>query len=316
MPDTILKTIKKYWFVILIFIATLTFISYKYFFNPEKKSLNNVCCAVNAINSASLKDMKGSIINASPSISTLTDIQTKLITQKNTLDSLSISKNYLAQKQTLQLALSENIKICEQTIAILKNQNSNDLATSLTNLQTTYTMCSKHYSTCMNQGFDCGFNNNFAKFYKNACTYINEIIKIKRDNDITSSQNKTFFNTMSDYLSRFKPLTEDLNPAINRVKSDKRTLNVIINDVYEKESSLRDIKDSFATMSYPKDCASCYNLFSSTLDKYTDYISCLLDTLKKDIKTNSESYDTVNQKYSDMMQEYNKLNNAMNNFSK
>ena len=199
MPDTILKTIKKYWFVILIFIATLTFISYKYFFNPEKKSLNNVCCAVNAINSASLKDMKGSIINASPSISTLTDIQTKLITQKNTLDSLSISKNYLAQKQTLQLALSENIKICEQTIAILKNQNSNDLATSLTNLQTTYTMCSKHYSTCMNQGFDCGFNNNFAKFYKNACTYINEIIKIKRDNDITSSQNKTFFNKIGGH---------------------------------------------------------------------------------------------------------------------
>lgn len=310
------KTIKKKWLMILFLLAIIciSFSIFLYFNNPYKRDLKKLCSNVIAINSTCAKGIKDNIIDSKISLSTLSDNQNKLLSEKNKLDKLTLPDKYKNIQNNLKLALSNNLKLYEQLICILKNTSSKDLSKTLNSLNALYAECNKSYVKCNSLGYKVSLSNNFAIFYKNFVAYTNEVIKLNRDMDMEASEKKDFLNNFEQYVQTFNELKEDLKPAIDRAKAEKRSLNSIINDVYIKMENFNKLKQDISTISIPASALDIFNSFSNTLNKYNDYISCLSDTLNSDVSGKSPKYDNVYEKYNDMVVEFNQFQQLINNY--
>lgn len=311
-----IKIIKKKWLIIIFSILILcsSIFMYKYFSNPYRKSINNICSNITSINASCSSAIKNDIIDSEIALATLSDNQNKLLSEKNKLDKLKPDAKNLAVQNSLQLTLSNNIKLFEQLISILKNPTSKDLSKSLNNLDSIYSECNKDYAKCTNLCYKISFPNAFNRFYKNYVSYTNELIKLTRDIDIEATQKKEFLKAFEQYLQTFNTLTEDLKPAIDRCKSEKRSLDSIANDVDLKMQSFNKLKDDISTLSIPSSALEIFRSFTNTLDKYNDYISCLLDTLNNDICGKPYNYDKAYEKYNLMTVDFNQFQQLINNY--
>lgn len=302
-----LKIIKKILPIVLICAILVGFISYKLSDKHKNDSLNIICMDIMSENKKLSGAISDRVIDTNEAISLLTDNQQSLIAINNKLDSISVSSDRASSKDNLIKSISYNLKMDEQILSVLKNQDADDLSTSLNNIYSLYKDCTKYYKISSDSGLDISLPDEYVNFYNNCCAYINELIKFKRDNDITASQDEEFKKNINEMLTQFKPLTENLQDAINMIKKQNRDLNAILNDLdikYEKFSSL---KEDAATISYPPHCVDYVDLVSLLFTSYDDYIKTLKETISNDIKKESCDYEEAYRKYDEMMKNFNNL---------
>lgn len=289
-------------------------IVFYFFFKSPKdfREMKNLSKEISSINLSMESSVKNNVVNTEKSISALKTNKEKLIEEKNKLTTITPTQNYLKLYDTFSKGLDNNINLYEQTIAILSTPNSNDINTAFENLNKFRDDCNEQYQICRKLGLPIYLEDNNISFFGNATNYINEIIKLKRDYDIKNSQKNDFLINLDKCLLKFSSLNEDLTPAIERVRNENKSLNVIIDDVNKKIVEFDSIKNSYYGLTVPEQGLECFNKLGELFSIYDDYISELLTALKDETENNNKD----NKYYDNAFLKYKTLQNSLDEFDK
>lgn len=286
---------------------------YFFFKSPKDfRGMKSLSKEISSINLSMESSVKNNVIDTEKSINSLKTNKEKLIEERNKLKTITPTQNYLNLYDIFSKGLDNNINLYEQTIAILSTPNSNDINTSFENLNKFRDDCNEQYQICRKLGLPIYLENNNIYFFRNVTNYINEIIKLKRDYDIKNSQKNDFLINLDKCLSKFSNLNEDLTPAIERVRNENKSLNIIIDDVNKKIVEFDSIKNSYYGLTVPEKGLECFNKLGEVFSIYDDYINELLTALKDEIKNNNKD----NKYYDNAFLKYKNLQNSLDEFDK
>lgn len=244
-------------------------------------------------------------------INTSIDISTTAITLKDNIDSLSILK---AKISSLNIQNNENPEIIPMYISAINatsdlytycyNLNTfdqsilqNDFPNKLIQLQTT---CNNSYDELAKYNIHLYFSDNTLNFFEIFYGHINSYNKLLKVNSVKELQNSDFMGAYNVALIDFSQLLENLEPALSQIRSDGRSLNILLDDLNSKEDAFLVIKTTFNNNSIPLDCISYYNSLNNIFSLYTTYLS----TMKTAVvyEQSSSSYEK-NKKQIDSMYE-------------
>lgn len=254
-------------------------------------------------------------------------LSTKLITLteiKDNIFALEVVNEKLNSKSKLLETLDYNISIYELCLSLIRNPNDKDIITTYNKYYTTYSLCINNYDSLALSGIKAKFPKDATSFFEASFNYFNILIKINRESDITTDQNKAYISSMKDCITLFEDIDEDLNPALINIREEKRSLDLLTSDIKLKKSKFNEIKNKSYSITIPDSGNNCYNLLSNTINYYDLYITSLEHSIivEKSLSTdendeiNEENYNNSFSKYTDFIKSLKDLNAELDNFNK
>ena len=167
------------------------------------------------------------------------------------------------------------------------------------------------------------FSDGSIKFFDNFSNYINTLIKINRDSEFTSKQQKDFMYTLESFNDDITYLNEDLTLAINKVREDKRDFQGIIDDIYNKEETFNNLKQKATFLSIPEGCMEIYESLNEYLNTYSIYLNTIKEAViyEKTSSNVDEASEQINKNYknstskrNDVLKAYASYENKIKNF--
>lgn len=289
-------------------------LAFYFFFKSPKdfKEMKNLSKEISSINLSMEVLIKNNVIDTELSVNALKKNKEKLIEEKNKLEAITPTKNYSNLYDTFSKGLNNNINLYAQTIAILSTPSGSDINTAFQSLNKFRDDCNEQYQTCRKLGLPIYLENDNVSFFNNATNYINEIIKLKRDHDIKNSQKNDFLISLDKCLLMFSNLNQDLTPAIERVRNENKSLNVIIDDVNKKIVEFDAIKNDYYSLTIPEQGLECFNKLGELFSLYDNYINELLIALKEESENNNKD----NENYDNALERYKTLQTSLDEFYK
>lgn len=292
--------------------------------NSDLRDLNKYGNEITLCN-ASLKnafDNNGVNLNEAEDI-----LSTKLISLnqiKNNIFSLDVVEGTLNSKSKLLETLDYNISIYELCLSLIRNPKDKDIVTTYNNYYTTYSLCISNYDTLPLLGIKMKFPEDATNFFEASFNYFNILIKINRESDIRTDQNKDYVTNLRDCIAPFDNINEDLQPALNNIREEKRSLDILLNDIKIKKSKLNEIKNTSYSLTIPDEGNECYSLLENTINYYDLYITDLEHSIiveksssnDENNKNVQENYSNSFSKYTDFIKSLKDLNAELDNFNK
>jgi len=292
--------------------------------NSDLRTLNKFSNEIKLCN-MSLKD---ALDNGGINIKESEDIlSTKLISLndiKTNIFSLQVVDGKLKCKSKLLETLDYNISIYELCLSLIRNPNDKDIVTTYNKYYTTYSLCINNYDALSLLGIKSNFPEDAKSFFESSFSYFNILIKLNRESDIRSDQNKSYITSIKDCITLFDGIDEDLKPALSKIREEKRSLDVLLKDIKIKKSKLNEIKNKSYTLTIPDKGNECYSLLENTINYYDLYIVTLehsivvekSSTSDDNSKTIQENYTNSFSKYTDFIKSLKDLNAELDNFNK
>lgn len=330
MEDKLKLKIKENQKFILAIISTVIFsliivflISSNTGANKEMKSLKSIGMKINKINQSLSKGIKDLSLDTNNSIEVLSTGTKQL--KEIPLELSSIKTNYESTtniKDELVDALSTTIALYDYSIYMINNPEkvvSDDNISELTSYKDD---CLNTYKFLTDQGIDLSFSDETIIFFDNIQNYLNALIKVNKAQNIINSQKQDFIISLENLIPYLNTLTEDLGPALNKIKEDKRDLQVLIDDIDAKESIYKDVQSKLLSSSIPDGYGDYYTSLDEFSKLYMPYISSFKTALIFDkscvdpIKSKNEinnNYKNVFSKYQDVFASYSKFKELINN---
>ena len=184
-------------------------------------------------------------------------------------------KDKLNSKSKLLETLDYNISIYELCLSLIRNPKDKDIVTTYNKYYTTYSLCINNYDTLSLLGIKTKFPEDATNFFESSFNYFNILIKINRESDIRTDQNKSYVTSIKDCITLFDAIDEDLQPALNNIREEKRSLDLLLNDIKIKKSKLNEIKNKSYSLTIPDKGNDCYSLLENTINYYDLYITAL-----------------------------------------
>ena len=96
-------------------------------------------------------------------------------------------------------------------------------------------------------------------------------------------------------------MNEDLFVAIDKIREDKRDLNVIIDDIYLKEKTYDDIKTSLLSLSIPEGNSDIYDSLIEYINSYKPYLNSIKEAViyEKSLNNNQLNSNEIMKIYKD-----------------
>ena len=231
-------------------------------------------------------------------IDTLNNSIVELDSIKNSINSIDVEDENI--KNTLKENINYNSTINSLCISLLKNPQDKDFSSKYGEYIDTYNMLLDNYSSLNSLGMKIEISDSAKNFFEYASKYFNTLISLSRDMDIKTSQKNNYISNLKDCIESFDKIDEDLEPALNQIRKDNRSLDVLIKDVRDKKSTLNEIKNTSYCISIPENGNECFNLLQDTINYYELYITSLehsliiektssFDENKKNIEENYEN---------------------------
>lgn len=239
------------------------------------------------------------------------DITTTLLTFDNSYsnDETFICISSLVDKTSDLYDLSKSL---------ISNPNDLNDADKIDKLSSTLEECNALYEKLNTLGVNINFGKDTQTFFENTINYANTIITINRDTDIKEAANKDFLLKLDNFTKPLKTMSQDLMPAVNKIRSDKRSFDPLLDDIAEKKKTLEDIKNKLNLLSIPEDCVHFYNSLNDTLVLYDKYITTFENAVL--FEKSCESYDNsktdIDKKYNNAISKYTDTMNSYNTYKK
>ena len=254
-------------------------------------------------------------------------LSTKLITLteiKDNIVSLNVVEGKLNSKSKLLETLDYNISIYELCLSLIRNPKDKDIVNTYNSYYTSYSLCINNYDNLSLLGIKTKFPEDAINFFQASFNYFNILIKINRESDIRTDQNKAYVTSIKDCISSFDDIDEDLQPALSNIRAEKRSLDVLLTDIKIKKSKLNEIKNKSYSLTIPDKGNDCYNLLVNTINYYDLYITALEHSIvvekssstNENNKTIQENYNNSFSKYTDFIKSLKDLNAELDNFNK
>ena len=303
----------------------LSFLTFLLIYNSEsnrtKRSLKHISAELNKINISLEDGIKDMTIDTTKSYDLLVSGSDKL---KGLLSSISEIENTNAEvssmKNDLNNVINSTIDLYDNCIYILSNPKDIKSSSDLDNFNVLKENCIKDYSILSESKINIDFPPNTLQFFNNAYNYINTIIKVNRDADFQNKKQREFFLQLESFNSIIDVLNEDLMPAINKIREDKRDLQVIIEDLYKKEESYKDLKGKVVSLSIPDGCMNIYHSLDEYLNMYYIYLKSIKEAviyektcsdLDKFAKEIDKNYKNSSSKRDDVLNTYSSYKNSI-----
>jgi hypothetical protein len=254
-------------------------------------------------------------------------LSTKLISLndiKSNIFSQEVVDGELNTKSKLLETLTYNISTYELCLSLIRNPKDKDIITTYNSYSTTYSLCINNYEALALLGIKAKFPEDAKNFFQASFNYFNILIKLNRESDIRSDQNKSYVTSMKECITLFNDIDEDLQPALNKIREEKRSLDVLSKDIKIKKSKLNEIKNKSYSLTIPDKGNECYSLLENTINYYDLYIIALEHSIvvekssssDDNSKTIQENYTNSFSKYTDFIKSLKDLNTELDNFNK
>ena len=177
----------------------------------------------------------------------------------------------------------------------------------------------KSYDDLSPYGFYLTFPEESETFLDNLIGYLNTLEKLNKEESIKTTQYNSYIEKLTKCSNEFYEILDDLEPAINLIRKENRSLDVILNDIKEKENTLETIKKDFNYSSIPEGCMSYYNSLNNTFTLYSTYLNSLKvaviyekssPSYEENKETIDKNYDNAYSKYDDVKTSFESLLNS------
>ncbi|MDV4149228.1 hypothetical protein R0131_00090 [Clostridium sp. AL.422] len=310
--------------VLFLLLFSIFFLTYNSKENRTKRYLKNAAEELNEINSTLPNGIKDLTID--------TDITKELLSNglnnlNKTLISVSdveeTSPDISLTKANLNSALNSTISLYDYSLSTLNNPEGIKNIDDLDKFNVLKETCIMHYSELEGNKINIKFTESTLDYFNNFSNYINTLLKIKRYSEFKDTQTRDFINILTGFKEDILYLNEDLSIAINKVREDKRDLQVIIDDIYKKEELYDSLKEKVALMSIPEGCMDIYESLDEYLNSYSAYLKSIkeaviyektasdTDKLSNEINKN---YKNSTSKRDDSLNAYSSYESKLNKF--
>jgi hypothetical protein len=316
MNESFKKTPKNSYIIILyIFIFILFLGGLKYFYSDKyksKKTLNSTFSDMNSINNSLSSSLKNTTIDTSKASSLVNEGLSKLNTLKDNLINLddSLLKNPSIKKD-LNISLENTILLYNYLFNSLSSPKDITNNESIDNFNNLIENCNLSYEKASSyNNKEIKFSKETLVFFNNYSDYLNTLIKINRDLEFLSKQNREFIIKLESFKTSMETLNQDFSLAINKVREDKRDLSVVIDDIYLKETLFQDFKEQVFALSIPDGYLNTSNYLLDYLNYYEIYITAMKNAviyektctdLEKYSKEINKNYENAYSKREDVL---------------
>ena len=238
------------------------------------------------------------------------------------VSSLSVMKQNQLLKSNVMDTLSYNTSLYEITLSLLKTSDINSLNIKFPQYSKSLTLVEDSSDTLNLLGLQSSFPLESKVFFQNSSFYVTTVLKITREKNINSEQNKYFTLDLNECLALLDNIDEDLKPALDKIKEDGRSLDVLISDLKNKRSALFTIKNKTYSLTIPEECSILYKEFQDTLTTYELYLTSLQYSLITESSASSsseiikENYNESFEKYNSFLDNLQKLKKSLDTFNK
>lgn len=326
-----LAYIKEHKNIVIVSLTLLFLLSFSLFFlvynskeNRTKRYLKNLSKDLNEINLTLSNGVKDLTIDTHISKDILSSGQESLNkVLESVLDVEEISPEVSLTKSNLTAALNSTISLYDSSLSALYNPETIKSNEDLDNINTLKDICILNYSKLKDNKININFSDESLKYFNNLSNYINTLIKINRDSEFKNTQTRDFIYILEGYKNDISYLNEDLSIAINKVREDKRDLQVIIDDIYKKEETYNSLKNRLAFISIPEGCMEVYEGLTEYLNSYSAYLKSIKEAViyektASDVnKLSSEidkNYKNSTSKRDDALKAYSNYENKLKNY--
>jgi hypothetical protein len=183
--------------------------------------------------------------------------------------------------------------------------------------------CLAKNSTLYSYDLKLEFTEESIDFFNKLNSYLMTLDTISKYQNIKDAQTNEFLKGFNLNVTELSSILQDLQPAVTKIREDERSLDVILNDLKDKEEKFLDIKKSLSTLSVPENCSSLYNQLNDTFTLYANYLNTMRlavvyeksSSSYKDNKRNIDKYySNAYSKYSDVKTSLKTLNESLENF--
>lgn len=254
------------------------------------KELNNINLSLSdSVDDLSIDTSKASS-NLSEGLTSLRELSLRI----SEVDATSINNSDI--KDALSTSVDSTINLYDTSLNLLASPGSITSNDILTNFDDLKNQCITNYEILSAKNVNVRFSNSTLNFFNNYSGYLNTLVKINRDSQFKNSIEKEFVYKLESFKNDFTYLNEDLTPAINKIKEDKRDLEVIIDDIYKKEKLYEDLETTLSRISVPEGRMDTYEALKEYLNSYNPYLIAIKEAVILD-KTTGNKEEDINKKY-------------------
>ncbi|MDO5778963.1 MAG: hypothetical protein Q4Q02_00410 [Clostridium sp.] len=256
----------------------------------------------------SLKEcINGVTINSKSTSSILNDNLKQLKELKEKVSAVVIANNNTPNIIPKLISCIENTEnlysYCVDVLSYTSNLSTSEITSEILILKES---CEKSYEDLSPFGFYLTFPQESETFLDNLIGYLNTFEKLNKEESIKTTQYNSYIEKLTKCSNEFSEILDDLEPAINLIRKENRSLDVILNDIKEKESTLETIKKEFNYSSIPEGCMSYYNSLNNTFTLYSTYLNSLKIAViyEKSSPSYEENKETINKNYDNAYSKY------------
>lgn len=268
------------------------FIYYNSSENSSLKVLKETSIKINKINDNLDSLTKDYTIDTNKTKKYLNESIKSLNILSSSISNIDTNTENISIKNKLDLSINSTLKLYEECLSIL-NHPENIIDTSvIESISNFKNECSNTYLSLKEDNIDIYFSKDSDLFFENFIYYINTVLKINNDLSFKNTQTREFIYKIQSISKTLDTLNEDLFIAIDKIREDKRDLNVIIDDIYEKEKAYEDIKLSVYSLSIPEGSSNIYDSLIEYINSYKIYLSSIKEAVITEKNLNDTNLDS------------------------
>ena len=311
-----------------VFWACYTYIMNDSYSDYETKASKSIT-AINKSNIGAAVLIKSSTIDPEKSKKGLSAIINGLQTQKDFLSTLTPMDKYKSPNASLLQGVTSNMGFYTQLASVLNNPNGSDIAASLDNLTRLKNDTMKFYKEASAYKLQIALNSDANKFMDNSIAYVNQLVKLQKNQEITNSQLNDFIKGMDDNFKKFQDIKTDYKAGVLNIRAGLGSYDALINEISDNKNKLANLKVNLATLSIPSKTGKynpldLFNSLKGAMDDYDAYLDAFTYSLANekaqastgniDSDAMAKLYTTADTKMNKVVTDYNDFVQAYNNF--
>lgn len=321
-------------FACCIFISVMVFVvTYAYTINGTdasyKKNIKTYIDNINVINNNTANFLSGQTINANKTKAGINNQTKKLQDVQNKVSSMSSADRYKSINKNLSDGIDANINFYDKLSTILNNPESSDIETSFNSLKKLNSDMIGFYSEINIDTVKINLDGKFKNFINASISYTEQLVKLKKNNDIVQNENNEFANKVQSIVTSFNKINENYKALSVNAGATNGGYDDVITTLTQSKSYLDSIKVDFSNISIPpkintRDPIAVYNSLKKLLDDYGTYIDTITfctanekaQSASGQLDSSSESnlYSDSDLKYNTVTSDYSSLVQAFKSF--
>ena len=257
--------------------ASLYFYIIKGSYNSYENNLNVYIKEINKANISTANFTREGIIDTKLVRSNMPNIISTLQKSKDKILVLNPTDKFKFYQVSLIQGLTNNINIYAQLLNALNNPEATDITSSRNNVKNFEELCIDCYSQATTAKIKITLQKNTINFIDSSIYYLDQLVKIKKNQSISDSQNTDFINGIDETFKNFQIIKTDFKGYLYSLRNNNGNYDDLINLISKNKTDLSNLKIDFAKISVPQKSLDSnpiviFDTLKNTINDYDLYL--------------------------------------------